>query len=55
MPRQLVSICLIRTVRSKESLYNQAQQIAVLKYNLRNQDWHFIITNPKAFDAEALY
>ncbi|MEE6657921.1 hypothetical protein RAO19_05715 [Pediococcus acidilactici] len=43
------------TLRSKESLYNQAQQIAVLKYNLRNQDWHFIITNPKAFDAEALY
>lgn len=43
------------TLRSKESLYNNAQQIAILKYNLRSKNWHFIITNPQAFDADALY
>jgi hypothetical protein len=43
------------TLRSKESLYNDAKQIAVLKYNLRSNHWHFIITNPQAFDADALY
>ncbi|AXR44016.1 hypothetical protein AAHB41_01850 [Pediococcus pentosaceus] len=43
------------TLRSKDSLYNNAQQIAILKYNLRSKHWHFIITNPQAFDADALY
>lgn len=43
------------TLRSRESLYNKAQQVAVLKYHLKSGHWHFVVTDPHAFDNDSLY
>ncbi|AEV94548.1 hypothetical protein [Pediococcus claussenii] len=43
------------TLRSRESLYNKAAQIAVLKYNFKSRHWHMVISDPKAFDSDNLY
>ena len=43
------------TFRSKDSLYNKAKQVALLKYQVKDKTWEFTITDNQAFDTDALY
>jgi hypothetical protein len=41
--------------RSRTSLYNKAQQVAVLRYNMVSSHWHLVITNSRAFEDDQFY
>ncbi|GEL15297.1 hypothetical protein [Pediococcus cellicola] len=41
--------------RSRTSLYTQATQVAVLRYNMISGHWHLVITDSSAFEDDQFY